>query len=185
MAGWPSCGILPFSIFSPTGVECHSPARRNPACVLPSFLVLSCVSPTAPPKVEWGQQCSLPVLCLFQPTPPPVCNLSPVAIPPPPRALGGKGLLAQIIESTKRQRRQRKSLQGTEGAESDLHCDTMVQFCGVIPPPPGGETSLRDRPPPVGEPSRHWWGDYKGGVRNNCCASCTLGSLRAWQSPTA
>ena len=30
------------------------------ACVLPSFLVLLCVSPTNPPKLEWGWQCSLP-----------------------------------------------------------------------------------------------------------------------------
>ena len=27
-----------------------------------------------------------------------------------------------------------------KGAEADLHCDTMVQFCGAIPPPPRGGT---------------------------------------------
>ena len=51
----------PLFYFSPTGVECHSPARRNPACVLPSFVVLFCVLPTIPTKLEWGQQCSLPL----------------------------------------------------------------------------------------------------------------------------
>ena len=39
-----------------------------------------------------------------------------------------------------------------KGAEADLRCDTMVQICGAIPPPPpGGEPSLHDfmtLPPP-------------------------------------
>ena len=54
---------------------------------------------------------------------------------------------SKSIEHTRCRRHQRKILQGTE---ADLHYDTMVQFCGAPPPP-------------CGEPSRHWWGDYKGG----------------------
>ena len=30
----------------------------------------------------------------------------------------------------------KKILQGAKGAEADLHCDTVVQICGVPPPPP-------------------------------------------------
>ena len=64
MAGRPPCGVLPLSIFSPTGVECHSPAHRNPACVLPPIFALFCVSPITP------QRCALPqgngdFLCLI------------------------------------------------------------------------------------------------------------------------
>ena len=58
----------------------------------------------------------------------------PLAIPPPP---GGEPSLGpKSTENTRRQRRQRKCLQGATGAEADLHCDTMVQFCGAPPPPP-------------------------------------------------
>ena len=35
------------------------PARRNPACVPASVLVVYCVSRTTPSKLEWRQQCSL------------------------------------------------------------------------------------------------------------------------------
>ena len=51
-----------------------------------------------------------------------------------------------------------------QGAEADVHCDTVVQFCGATPPPPG--TIVSPPPPPQGGgggASRHWWGDYKGG----------------------
>ena len=53
--------------------------------------------------------------------------------PPPPWR--GTVTWPKSIENTRRQRRQREFLQG---AEADLHCDTTVQFCGVIPVPPQG-----------------------------------------------
>ena len=56
----------------------------------------------------------------------------PTAIPPPSRGEGSLGPKS-IGNNTKRQRRQRKFLQGAAGAEADLHCDTIVQFCGAIP----------------------------------------------------
>ena len=68
----------------------------------------------------------------------------PLAIPPPERE---RSLGPKSIENT---RCQRKFLQGAERTEADLHCDTMVQFGGATPPPPRGESSLRDRPPPRG-----------------------------------
>ena len=55
-----------------------------------------------------------------------------IVTPPPPR--GEQSLGPESIENTRRQRHQRKFLQG---AEADLHCDPMVQFCGAIPPPGG------------------------------------------------
>ena len=72
----------------------------------------------------------------------PTDQLKPPVIPPPggERPLGPKS-----IEIIKRQRRQRKILQ------ADLHCDTVLQFCGALP-----------SPLPGGEPSRHFGGDYRG-----------------------
>ena len=56
--------------------------------------------------------------------------ISPPLQPPPP---GGEPSLGpKSIGNTKRQR---DFLQDAKGAEADLHCDTMVQFCGAIPPP--------------------------------------------------
>ena len=94
-------------------------------------------------------------------TPHPTCNPPTLAIPIPP---GGEPSLGpKSIENTRRQRRQRNSLQG---AEADLHCETMVQFCGAIPPPPakgvyaspvsvahgpeGGNRHFMTVPPPLG-----------------------------------
>ena len=56
-------------------------------------------------------------------TPPPLLKS------PPPCHLG-----PESIGNTRRQRHQRKILQGAKGAEADLHCDTMVQICGAVPP---------------------------------------------------
>ena len=68
------------------------------------------------------------------------CTPPPLVIPPPlqfPRPLWGERSLGpKSIENARRQRHQRKFLQGADGAEVDLHCDTMVQFCGATPPPP-------------------------------------------------
>ena len=79
-----------------------------------------------------------------KPTPP--CNLPPFEIAPPPPhepSLGPKG-----IGNTRCRRRQRKFLQG---ADADLHCDTMVQFWGAIPPPSGGNCHFMTVPaPPLG-----------------------------------
>ena len=66
----------------------------------------------------------------FTPTPPP-------PLQSPPLAGGGLSFGPKSLENTGHQRRQRKILQG---AEADLHSDTMVQFCGAIPPPPVGGT---------------------------------------------
>ena len=91
-----------------------------------------------------GVMCILFEICekrLFQKcraAPPPLCNS-------PPAPGGEPSLGPKSIENTRRQRRQRKFLQG---AEADLHCDTMVQICGATPPPPRGEPSLHDCPPP-------------------------------------
>ena len=54
-----------------------------------------------------------------------------VPYPPPPWGEGSLG--PESIENT---RRRRNFLQGAGRAEADLHCDTIVQFCGAIPPPP-------------------------------------------------
>ena len=60
----------------------------------------------------------------------------------PPRGGGGRHLGPESIGSTRRRRPQRKLLQGAEGAEADLHCDTMVQICGAVPPTRGGTVTL-------------------------------------------
>ena len=69
---------------------------------------------------------------------------------PPPPLRGDRHLGPESIGNTRRPRRQRGFLQG---AEADLHCDTMVQICGA-------EQSLCDRPDKRGDISR-WAG---GGV---------------------
>ena len=90
--------------------------------------------------------------------------------PSPPG--GGPSLSPKSIENTRCQRRQRKFLQG---AEADLHCDTMVQFCGATPPPPRGGRPLHDRPSP---PPWVWpdigRGDYKGGGRYHISSQSAL-----------
>ena len=67
------------------------------------------------------------------PTPPlkspPPCNSPPLGGEPSP---GPKS-----IENLRRRRHRRKFLQGTK---ADLHCDTLVPFCGATPPPPMGGT---------------------------------------------
>ena len=86
------------------------------------------------------------------PPPPPLDPPPPLAIRPPP--LGGDGgewsLGPERILNTRRRRRQRKFLQGAKGAEAELHCDTVVQFCGATPPPPpkGMNRHFVTGPPP-------------------------------------
>ena len=100
----------------------------------------------------------------------------PCLVPTPPPPGGERSLGPKSIENT---RCQRKFLQG---AEADLHCDTMVLWCNTPPPPqehligtaehccicipgracversltcvrpPGGEPSLHDHPPPPPSP---------------------------------
>ena len=62
--------------------------------------------------------------------------LTPPCNPPPPGGERSRG--PKSIENIyfRHRRRQRKFLQG---AEADLNCATMVQFC-VTPPPPRGGT---------------------------------------------
>ena len=69
----------------------------------------------------------------------------PFGKPPPPPKGGNRHLGPESIGNTRRRRRQRKFLQG---AEADLHCDTMVQICGAVPPPPQGEDRHFVTPPP-------------------------------------
>ena len=100
------------------------------------------------------------------PYPPPPLVISPHPLQSPPPPWWGNSHLGP--KSTENARRQRKFLQG---AETDLRCDTMVQFCGAIPPSPRGNRHFVTPPPPQWvpsrlipwAPSRHWWGDYKGG----------------------
>ena len=99
-------------------------------------------------RATGGPRATLRDTATYLPPPPPPCNLPAPCNPPPPGG-GERSLGPKSTESTRCQRRHRNVLQG---AEADLHCDTMVQFCGAIPPSPRG-----------GEPSRHWWGDYGGG----------------------
>ena len=87
---------------------------------------------------------------------PPPCN-------PPPQEGGGWSLGPKSIENTRCQRRHRKFLQGAEAPEADLHYDTMVQFGGATPPPPVGEPSLHDPPPPWGGTVATLMGRLQGG----------------------
>ena len=121
---------------------------------------------------------------------PPPFEISPPPLQSPPPPQGGNHHLGpESIENT---RRQRKFLQGAEGTEADLHCDTMVQICGapppphqggnrhvVTPPPPqGGNRHVVTPPPPPsrGGPARQKGGDFKGrgGYRRSAeyCLSC-------------
>ena len=59
----------------------------------------------------------------------------PLGNPPPPR--GG------TVNWPKKHRKYQAPKKILQGAEADLHCDTVVQICGAIPP--SGE-----------EPLRHW-----------------------------
>ena len=61
-------------------------------------------------------------------------------------ALEFQALHQSVPKSLENTRLQRKILQGTGHAEAHLQ---------PFPPPP----------PHGGEPSRRWWGDYKGGIR--------------------
>ena len=94
------------------------------------------------------------------PLPYPLVIPHPLQSPPPWGGANGP----KSIENTRRQRRQRKFLQG---AESHFHCDTMVQFCGAFPP---WNRHFVTAPPPP--PSRRWWGDYKGGGGGGVLGAC-------------
>ena len=71
---------------------------------------------------------------------------TPLQSPPPPR--GGGGVTWPKKHRKYEARNAPKKF--LQGAEADLHCDIMVQFCGATPPPPlrGGGPSLHDGPPP-------------------------------------
>ena len=85
--------------------------------------------------------------------------------PPPPwgenRHLGPKSM-----ENTRRQRHQRKFYRPPKAPKLIytliLWYSFVVQFS---PSPRVGNRHIVTPPPWGGEPSRHWWGDYKGGVR--------------------
>ena len=86
--------MVPPSYFFPTGVECHTPVRRDPACVPPSF---SCVGVCAAPHVR-GSRCSSvgPVLTdlLVQVCPRPLHLVACLRLV---RALGGGGGLTEPL----------------------------------------------------------------------------------------
>ena len=86
----------------------------------------------------------------------------PLQSPPP----GGEPSLGpKSIENTRNTRHQRCQRKFVQGAEADLHCGTMVQFCVAIPPPhpQGGEPSLHDPPPPWGGTGLTKGGRLQGG----------------------
>ena len=82
----------------------------------------------------------------------------------PPWGGGNHHLGPASIGNTRRRRCQRKLLQG---AEPDLHCHTMVQICGAVPPRPpslrGGDCHFVTVPPPPRRPHRGGTGPTKGG----------------------
>ena len=91
---------------------------------------------------------------------PPLKSHPPLETPPPPKG-GNRHLGPESIGNTRRQRRRRKFLQG---AEADLHCDTMVQICGAPPPPQGGNRHFVIPPPPRGGTGPTKGGRFQGGV---------------------
>ena len=129
-----ACKICPCFRFG-----CHSRCLRNVVHAVRTACEVLCVGNY--PNPSFGP--------FPQGTPPPLKSL------PPPGGGWNRHLGPESIGNTRRQRRQRKFLQG---AKADLHCDTMVQFCGagpgLVPTPPGGEPSLCNRPPPRGGGNR-------------------------------
>ena len=100
--------------------------------------------------------------------PPPFAISPPFAIPPQERSLG-----PESIGNTRRQRRQRKFLQS---AKADLHCDTMVQICGAVPPPPqGGNRHFMTVPPRLGGNRPHKRGEIAmGGEVRHLGMACRM-----------
>ena len=81
----------------------------------------------------------------------PPCNPPPpLAIPPPLGGGGGRSLGPKSIQNTRRQRKFDKMPK----APKLIH--TVILWYNFVVQPP---------PPLWREPSRHWWGDYKGDVR--------------------
>ena len=73
------------------------------------------------------------------------------AFPPPPRNPPPMGATVTWPETHRKYLASKAAKKILQGAEADLHCDTIVQICGAIPPPLGGEPSFHDCPaPPLG-----------------------------------
>ena len=72
------------------------------------------------------------------------CRLADMLLPPPPPQspplCNSAPPWGGTVTWPRKHRPKAPFLQGSKGAEADLHCDTMVQICHATPPPWGGGT---------------------------------------------